>query len=367
MTRAEEVDIKVARVRDLIAREGLGGALFATCANFAWITGGGRSHVSLASERGVGAVLVTADEAVLVADNIERERLLQEELAGLSLASAEFDWWHGIIVEEAQRRVPAASLVADVPLPGCRLLDTAETIALRNPLLAPEIDRYRSLGRDAGAVMSEAALRCDPGLSEHQLAGMLAGGLADFGIQPVVTLVAVDDRVRERRHPLPTDRRLERYAMLVAGARRDGLNVSLTRLVHFGPVPADLSERLRSCARVDAAFLAATRPGAALADIFRAGQAAYAAEGFPDEWREHHQGGPTGYGARDLKACPGCPGSVLDGQAYAWNPSIAGVKSEDTYLVSGEGLELLSPTPDLPAIEAEVGGRRFTRPAIVER
>jgi antitoxin VapB len=58
---------------------------------------------------------------------------------------------------------------------------------------------------------------------------------------------------------------------------------------------------------------------------------------------------------------------VSEGQAYAWNPSITGVKIEDTILVGLTANEVLTEMPDWPAIEAEVDGRRYRRPAILER
>jgi Xaa-Pro aminopeptidase len=367
MDRSHELEAKLARVRRLLEEEGLRAALFATHANFAWLTGGGRNYVSVTSERGVAAILVTPGQVYLLADNIERQRLEEEELAGLELEAREFPWWSGSLAGEALRIAPAEGLLTDVPVPGARLLTPGDALALRNPLLPPEMDRYRALGEQVSVVLTHVAFHCRPALSEHQLAGMLARGLTDFGITPAVTLAAVDERVYTRRHPLPTDRRLERYAMLVVGARKDGLNLSATRLVHFGPVPAELRERHLACARVDAAFLAATRPGAPLAEVFHAGQEAYAAEGCPDEWQKHHQGGPTGYAGRDLRAVPGSPGQAHLHQAFAWNPSISGTKSEDTVLVTDAGLEVLSRTPDLPQVPVEAGGRRFLRPGILER
>jgi Xaa-Pro aminopeptidase len=361
------VAAKLARVRTFLTENGLRGALFAGHGGFPWITGGGQNHVSVAAERGVGAVLVTPDGAHLLADNIERRRLEEEELPGLDPPAREFQWWSGSLESEAAALVPAAALVADVPVPGARRFSALEAMMLRNPLLPPEVERYRALGEQVAVVLTHVALHCRPALSEHQLAGMLAGGLIDFGITPVVTLVAADERAAGRRHPLPTEKRLERYAMLVVSARRRGLHLSATRLVHFGAVPEALRERHRACARVDAAFLAASHPGAPLAEIFRAGQEAYAREGYPEEWRLHHQGGPTGYAGRDLKASPGCPGEVTAGQAFAWNPTITGVKSEDTVLVTEDGIEVLSPTPDLPVVEVEAGGRKFPRPGIMVR
>ena len=37
-------------------------------------------------------------------------------------------------------------------------------------------------------------------------------------------------------------------------------------------------------------------------------------------------------------------------QAFAWNPTITGTKLEDTVLVLGERLELITSTPDWPSI-----------------
>jgi Xaa-Pro aminopeptidase len=363
MERVDELQHKLGRLRHLLSERRLHGALLASHAGFAWLTGGGRNEVSITTERGVAGILVTADEAVLVADNIERARLQEEELQGLSLPAVEYPWWSGSLQETVLARVPAGGLIADIPIPGASVFGPHDHLRLRNPLLPLEIERYRALGEKVGVVLTHAAFRCRPGLSEHQLAGMLAGGLVDFGITPAVTLVAVDGRISTRRHPLPTGRRLERYAMLVVGARRNGLNLSATRLVHFGPVPEELRSLQLACARVDAAFLTATRPGASFREVFAAGQRAYAEAGFPEEWQHHHQGGPTGYSGRDLRVTPTSEGEVQEGQAFAWNPSIAGVKSEDTVLVTRDGLEVLSATPDLPTVTID----GVERPGIVER
>ena len=55
----------------------------------------------------------------------------------------------------------------------------------------------------------------------------------------------------------------------------------------------------------------------------------YAAVGFADEWRKHHQGGACGYEPREYLAVPESPDRVALGEEYAWNPSITGYKSED--------------------------------------
>lgn len=357
--------VRFHRIRAFLQESGHGGLLLGSPGNFAWATGGGRNHVSLSGDTGVGAVLVTPDRAYLLANNIELDRLAEEECAGVELEPVGFSWWSGSLAAEAERLVPAG-LVSD--LPGCgKPLSTEEGIALRNPLLPEELERYRRLGEDVGVILTHAAFHCRPGLSERQLAGMIAGRCVDLGMDPLVTLAAVDGRIALRRHPLPTDRRLERCALLVLTARRHGLHVSASRTVHFGPVPEELTARHAACARVDAALIAATRPGARLGEVFQAGARAYAEAGFPDEWQHHHQGGPTGYAPRDLKVTADTSATVLEGQTYAWNPTIAGTKSEDTILVTAEGSEVLSLTPDLPVISVQAAGRSWERPGILRR
>ncbi|NIV21803.1 MAG: aminopeptidase P family protein, partial [Gammaproteobacteria bacterium] len=48
------------------------------------------------------------------------------------------------------------------------------------------------------------------------------------------------------------------------------------------------------------------------------------------------------------------------------NPSITGVKSEDTILVTDSGIEVLTTTDGWPVIPATAGGVVYERPAILE-
>jgi hypothetical protein len=90
---------------------------------------------------------------------------------------------------------------------------------------------------------------------------------------------------------------------------------------------------------------------------------AYEAHGFPDEWRYHHQGGLTGYRGREVFAVPGEPTPLPSSCAVAWNPSITGgAKSEDTALVSDDGVEIVTRTEDLGEIDTD----GLPRPGIVE-
>ena len=235
---------------------------------------------------------------------------------------------------------------------------------LRWTLTPQEIDRYRVLCSDTGAAVEAAAGSAEPGQTENDLAGELAGQLRRRGCVPWVLLVAGDERVEKFRHPLPTAKAVERYFMLVACAERGGLIAACTRLGSFVPVGAELAEKHRAVATVDTALISATKPGVTLGEIYAEAQAAYAAVGFADQWRLHHQGGSCGYLPREVIATPGEQTVALQGQAFAWNPSITGTKSEDTILCLADGAEMLAGPTDWPTIRAQWKGAELDRPAI---
>ncbi len=256
-------------------------------------------------------------------------------------------------------------LAADSPHPGAADLSD-DLLRLRLALTPAEGARLRSLGWQCAAAMNAAIRQVRPGMTEYQIAGLLAGEALARGAQPIVNLIATDKRIFRFRHPLPTGKRLERYAMLVLCGRQHGLVCSITRLIHFGPLPAELRRKEIACAQVDATFIAATRPGVRVGDVFVAATAAYAAAGFADEWKLHHQGGPAGYAPREYVANAETDYVVQAGQIYAWNPSITGVKSEDTLLVGANDNEIITAMEDWPMLEIEAGGEIWLRPAILE-
>ena len=188
---------------------------------------------------------------------------------------------------------------------------------------------------------------------------MTASLLIQKAIMPSVLLMAVDDRILKYKHALPRGKRLERFGMVNLCARKWGLVISMTRFVHFGPMPGNLAKGFDAAAQVNAALLHATRAGATARQLYAVAKSAYAAAGFPGEEELHHQGGATGYGEREWVATPHGVEIVLNRQAFAWNPSAKGGKVEDTVLLQDGAIEILTGTTKLPAVETTVGGQSY--------
>lgn len=366
MTRLEEVQAKLEQVREFLAARGLDAVTLSTRANFAWLTAGGMNHVALGSALGVATIVVTRHAQYILTDNIEAGRIEDEETGELPF-EIRYMQWDEADAAEMLSAVAAGRIGYDAPLGGATEDVSADFARLRWALLEPEIERYRQVGAIAGRVIAETCRAIEPGMTEHQVAADLMGRAMAAGCQPVVALIAADERAYRYRHPLPTDRRVEKHVMVVLGCSKWGLGISATRIVSFGQPPSELRDKHAACCYVDACLNLETRPGAVVGEIFRKAVAAYAERGYPDQWRLHHQGGATGYAARDYKGTLECDEVVREHQAFAWNPSIAGTKSEDTVIATAAGPEFLSTSPDWPTLEVQYQGVTLPRMDILVR
>jgi Xaa-Pro aminopeptidase len=361
----QEIDEKTDRLARLASAHGLGGILVNTQPNFAWLTGGRSNRIDGSRENGNGSLLVSArGERFVVANNIEMPRLREEALAGLDFTPVEYHWTaEHADASTAVRAARAAigngcEIGCDGPLPGGTLLD-ARIAAARAPLLDAELARYRLLGRDVGHAVGDACRALVPGLDENEVARRVRLAVECTGARAVVALVAADDRIARFRHPAPNGARWKQSVMVVICAQRDGLVVALSRIVSAGaPTPALLAQTEAS-GTVFGRLLDATRPGATGAELFEVAARAYDAVGFAGEEARHHQGGAIGYRSREWVAHPVSREVVHARQAFAWNPSVTGSKVEDTALVMGDEVELITSSPDWPALPICAGARQL--------
>ncbi|RLN95219.1 hypothetical protein BBJ28_00007961 [Nothophytophthora sp. Chile5] len=134
---------------------------------------------------------------------------------------------------------------------------------------------------------------------------------------------------------------------------------------------SDLLRRHEAATYVDAVLIANTRTaGTKAGDMLTIAQNAYAEKGFEGEWNYHHQGGCAAYKRREWVANPSVDRVTGLNQAYAWNPSVAGTKSEDTILcyANAQGkpvVEVISTSPDWPVLEHTIGDLTIARPGIL--
>jgi Xaa-Pro dipeptidase len=359
MTSAEHLE-KRRRLLNLLDAEALDAVVLRRPANLSWYSGGGRFHIVATPEVAVADLVVTRAGEQLVTTANEVERLREEELGNLNAELVVLPW-----TQATREALPTDARVGyDLPMQGDH--DVSHLVEqARRSLTSAEMDRFRTLGRDSAMALTEACTAIQPRHTEHDAAAHAAAALLKRSIDPIVLLVAGEERLPRYRHPLPTTAPLGRVAMVVVCARRQGLVASLTRLVSFGRLPDETSSVHARLLEIDSVFLQATKPGRAIKDVFRDGVAA--SDRLPrftgDEWQRHHQGGPTGYEPRDFLADFESDSPVEVHQAFAWNPTVTGAKSEDTILAGNDGPEILTADACWPS--RIVAG--LSRPLVLER
>jgi Xaa-Pro dipeptidase len=352
-----ELEAKHQKLVEWIRSKKVAGVLIRRNENVAWLTGGAvELRVLTPAETGVASLLVTAEgrRYYFTTEN-EAPRLRDEEFGARVFAPVMFPW-DGDETATAAAKLAGGPLASDTPLAGA---EPANLFPLRASLCESEISRYKWLGAQTAVATVESLKKVEPGMTEYDLEAMTAANLLKRGVLPSVYLFAADERIFKYKHAVARGATVKNYAMLNLCSRKWGLAISITRFVHFGKLPDELAARFKSAAQVNAALLDATKPGSTSAELFKVAQQTYAAEGFPGEERLHHQGGPTGYGEREWVATPSGMETVVDNQAFAWNPSIRGGKAEDTVILHNGKIEWLTATPELPVIEAAANGKVY--------
>lgn len=371
--RQREVAEKRQRIQNFIEKHQLDGLALNTHNYFAWATAGGSNWVANDTPIGVATLLHLADgRQFAFANNIEVPRLQDEELlAALGYQVISQDWWANAATKEAAIWETLGGkqkkLGTDYSLEGAQQISNL-LLPERFSLTADEIARYQTVGADAATALETTCRNLTPGMTEWEVAAKLVQECFSRGLLAFVTLVASDERIFKYRHPIPTSKKIEKYVMVVLCAKRGGLIANCTRLVHFGALPNELKQKQAAILKVDATFNLYSRPGTKVSDVFAKGLEAYAQAGFADEWKLHHQGGATGYNSRDYLGTPTSPEIVQENQTFAWNPSITGVKCEDTVLTSSErDVEVLTAAPNSswPTASIEIAGQGTLRRSLI--
>jgi Xaa-Pro aminopeptidase len=328
------------RLRELMERHGLGALLMRRPANFAWYTGGADNRVDHAAPLGVAGILLTPEEDYVLTDNIEAPRMREEQTPHFEVVEHP---WYGDPLDMIRKLAAGSTPGTDFSAANVR--DVSEEISpLRHVLDDAAVEHYRQLGSETAEAISEVAASLKPDSNESEAAANLSAACRRRGMFAPVLLAASGARMDSYRHPIPRGEVLGRRAMLVVCAERGGLYANLTRIVDFEEPDREAARRQGACEAILRRMREeATRPGRTLADAFADCQRFYAEEGFPDGWREHHQGGMTGYASREIIATPAAHQEMRTGQAFAWNPSLVGAKAEETFVLTDAEPEVITP------------------------
>jgi Xaa-Pro aminopeptidase len=238
---------------------------------------------------------------------------------------------------------------------------------LRFSLTEGELERYREVGTLVSLSIEEAAASIKPGMSEFEVIARVSEITTSRGLALYSAQCAADERITSFRHAIPTDKRIKTRVQLGGNFGKYGLVACLTRYVNFAPVSEALRKQFRANQEIDISFMKNSIPGKSYQYAFLAGKKAYEDRGYGAEFDKHHQGGPLGYAARDYRIDFSHTGIIQENQAFCWNPSITGTKSEDTIVAKKNGFEFITKPLVFPKAEIHVDGETYIRADILER
>ncbi|MFO0843146.1 MAG: hypothetical protein U0797_12250 [Gemmataceae bacterium] len=366
--RRADIEAKQGRVASLLRETGRDGLLLLAPENVAWLTAGAtpRGHIDPATEP---AVFCTLEGRWVICGNVDSQRLFEEELDGQGFQLKEWPWHWGreqfLADLCANRKVacdrPAAGVEGDVHDVGDRLA------RMRRNLSPYEQACLVALGANVAHALEATCRTLRQGESEREVAGQVGHRLMHRGLYPVHVGVAADGRSRQYRRFGFTATPIDRYAVLVATARKYGLHVTASRTVCFGEAPEELTSEHAAVVRVSACYLASTYPDALPREVISAGRRIYLLSGYEHDWLLAPQGHVTGRQAVEVNFTPHTEELLEPGWAVTWGASVGAAVSCDTYLVTEGGPRPVTPPEAWPVKRIRIQGADCIRPDILVR
>lgn len=352
ITKGDNFFKKIQKLQALIKNKNLLGILIESVINIAWLTGG-RAFVSIASEKACVSIVVEEDSVFLLSPDNETQRLLKEEFSGIDLTFLEYPWF-----ETPQSVYPRFDkLTKD----NCLNREIGE---LRSVLTSLEIIELKKLGHESAEIVEQQCRNLAAGISELALAGKLCEKFWAAGIEPLVLNIAGDERAYTYRHPVATAKTINKQANISVAVRRKGLHVTFTRIVYFGVPSEELIKRHKAAVYLESYAMELSRSGIKVNDIFKKIIALYETLGFANEWQKHPIGGLIGFQPREYDVTGRTEDVLKANQAFCWNPTINGTKSEDTFLITDDGIEFITHTGNFVYLEVESRKGTILRPDI---
>jgi hypothetical protein len=349
LTRQEECLKKVDSLRTLLnesGQESQKGILVREQPNFSWITAGGRGFLGLAATRSCAWVLVTKENAYLLANLIEGNRVMSEELPEGVFTLKTLPWKEDGKLLSMAEDLAGGAVICDDGLNDWFL-------SARVKLTTTEKNRFNQLSAETADALERVLTASEPGSSEYKTAGALSAALWERGIEPISLFVGADERSEYVRHFIPTSKTANERIIASVCARRGGLITSATRTVYF-VTPSDAQiQSHKKLLDIEAKTFRALEIGGALGGVFNKICSAYSENGMDGEWDRHHQGGLTGYMPREIRIDGNTSRTVGTDEAYAFNLSCPGAKAEDTVLMEDGQVKIMTRCGSWPVLTVD--------------
>src|SRR5262249_36269768 len=155
---------------------------------------------------------------------------------------------------------------------------------------------------------------------------------------------------------------VKKYCLMRVTGSKYGMHVTASRAVCFGTPDNELRQEFDATCRVTAAYLYGSRASAAPRDIIQAGRRVYTLAGYEHQWLAGSQGAVTGRAPIELMLRPNSDELLQAGWGITWQAAAGAALSCDTFLVTEQGAECVTPMEAWPVKRMRVQGDELVRP-----
>lgn len=363
----EEFEIKKQRLTEYMCKNNIEAILLAKNSNYYWLMCGSRNKLVDYSELGASSLLFYNNRLFLITNNIEINRMIEEETNNFAFIEPIFyNWYENDGFEKNIKKIVNLKKVfQDYPLLKSANLLGKDFDKLKYCLTSGEKERYIILGKKTAECMTDTIDCIQQKMSEFEVQALLSQKLITHGFMPWIILIASDQRIFKYRHPIPTAKRIDKYVMVAVGALKGGLIACCTRFLHFGEPDNHILKARDIISKIDSEMILSSRPGVKYSEIFQREVNNFNSYGLKDEWQNHHQGGPLGYEGRYFLVNYKTDSIIEENNAIAWNPSMYGYKSEDTIVVEKDENKIITYDKRWPMIKVDTEFGSIERPDIL--
>lgn len=354
--RRADVDAKHQLVARLLHDCECDGLLVLHPPNVRWLTAG-LTPVGLYGRDEAPALFFNPHQRWLLAPATDAPRWFAEELDGLGFQVKEWHW-------TASREQLLADLVfgrkvaADQPFRECKFTGPFFT-AERRKLTPYEAGQLADLGQMVVRAVQATARNFAWGDSEEEIAGHLAHRLLRHGVEPVALQVNGDGRGGPFRRRSYSPEPVDHSCVLQATGRKFGLHATASRTVFRAPPGEREKAEFDAALRVRVAHLATAKADDLVSKALEAGKALLRPTAFEHEWYLSPPVALTGREPSEGIFLAGAQDRWLSGWAAVWQERVGGAAVVDTYLLTPDEWQPVTPPKEWPIRRAVVPGRSF--------
>ncbi len=357
---------RISSLRSRLPENGVDGVWIVQPENRRYLSGFRASDLLITESS--GSLLITGDDCLLMTDSRYTEEAAREApgfevktyregpLEGLSgfLAEGrvrrlgfEKDYVTWGLHQELEKRLLELSVpVQLVPLPG--IVEDMREIKGET-----EVEALRESGKRLCAVMEGTIEFMRPGLTERQVAWKVEELTREVGAQEAAFPPIVASGPNSALpHAVPTDRILRESEPIILdlGVKLDGYCSDMTRTVFIGHPPPEFKEIYGIVRRAQTAAMEAIHPGIESTSADKTARDIIHEAGF-GSFFGHGLGHGVGLAVHEgPRLAPRKPVTLKKGMVTTVEPGIyipgkGGVRLEEMVLITGEGIESLTPDP----------------------